>query len=292
MDINTAISAFATLGHAGRLAVFRLLMRHAPHGVRPTEIAAALDLKQNTLSHHLSDLERAGLIRSERQGRSLFYSVDLARAGSLVTYLVEDCCRGRPDICVGLPHPASDQFLPPKRQQMRPFNVLFVCTSNSARSIFAEAFLNDLGQGRFRAYSAGTAPRGAPHPRAMEVLARAGLPTDALRSKHLAAFEGADAPQMDFVFTVCDRAASEDCPPWPGHPLSAHWGIADPVRATGNEAEQALAFATAFDALRRRIAAFVALPIAELEKITLQGRIDEIGCAAVETGTMKKGAVE
>ncbi|MFU8883297.1 MAG: metalloregulator ArsR/SmtB family transcription factor [Rhodobacterales bacterium] len=284
MDINSAISAFATLGHAGRLSVFRLLMRHAPQAVRPTEIAAALDLKQNTLSHHLSDLERAGLIRSERQGRSLFYSVDLPHAGSLVTYLVEDCCRGRPDICIGLPHAAPDQRLPLKGQQMRLFNVLFVCTSNSARSIFAEALLHDLGQGRFRAYSAGTDPRGVPHPRAMDMLARAGLPTEGLRSKHLAEFEGADAPQMDFVFTVCDRAASEECPPWPGHPLSAHWGIADPVKATGTEAEQALAFAEAFDALRRRIAAFVALPLAELDKITLQKKIDDIGCDTVEKG--------
>lgn len=281
MDITLATTAFATLGHAGRLSVFRLLMRHMPQGVRPTEIAAALDIKQNTLSHHLSDLERAGLIRSERQGRSLFYRVDLARAGELVTYLVDDCCRGRPEICVHLPAPVK---FSPRDMETRMFNVLFICTSNSARSIFAEALLNDMGQGRFRAYSAGTTPRGTPHPRALDLLRQAGLSADGLRSKNLAEFEGADAPQMDFVFTVCDRAASEECPPWPGHPLSAHWGIADPVKETGTEAEQALAFATAFDALRRRIGAFVALPMQELDRIALQKSIDGIGRDTKEAG--------
>ena len=164
------------------------------------------------------------------------------------------------------------------------FNVLFICTSNSARSIFAEALLNELGQGRFRAFSAGTIPRGEPHPRAIALLEQGGFATDGLRSKDLSEFEGEDAPVMDFVFTVCDRAASEDCPPWPGHPLTAHWGIPDPVKETGNEAEQALAFATAFDAMRRRIAAFVALPMAELDRISLQRRIDDIGQDTAEKG--------
>ena len=281
MDTNLAISAFATLGHAGRLSVFRLLMRHMPQGVRPTEIADALDLKQNTLSHHLADLERAGLIRATRQGRSIFYSVDLERAGQLVTFLVDDCCRGRPEICAHLP---GAEMLSHTGQETRMFNVLFICTSNSARSIFAEALLNELGQGRFRAFSAGTIPRGVPHPRAIALLDRAGFATAALRSKDLSEFEGEGAPVMDFVFTVCDRAASEECPPWPGHPLSAHWGIPDPVKVTGTEAEQALAFATAFDAMRRRIAAFVALPMAELDRISLQKRIDDIGQDANHKG--------
>ena len=281
METNLAITAFATLGHAGRLSVFRLLMRHMPQGVRPTDIAEALELKQNTLSHHLSDLERAGLIRSARQGRSILYSVDLERAGQLVTFLVDDCCRGRPDICAHLP---GGQALSHSGQETKMFNVLFICTSNSARSIMAEALLNQLGQGRFRAYSAGTIPRGTPHPRAVALLERAGFATDGLQSKHLEVFEGPDAPQMDFVFTVCDRAASEPCPPWPGHPLSAHWGIPDPVKATGTEAEQALAFATALDAMRRRIAAFVALPMAALDRITLQKRLDDIGRDVDEKG--------
>jgi protein-tyrosine-phosphatase/DNA-binding transcriptional ArsR family regulator len=281
MDTNLAISAFATLGHAGRLSVFRLLMRHMPQGVRPTEIAEALDLKQNTLSHHLADLERAGLIRATRQGRSIFYSVDLQRAGQLVTFLVDDCCRGRPEVCAHLP---GAEMFSHAEQETRMFNVLFICTSNSARSIFAEALLNELGQGRFRAFSAGTIPRGEPHPRAIALLEQGGFATDGLRSKDLSEFEGEDAPVMDFVFTVCDRAASEDCPPWPGHPLTAHWGIPDPVKETGNEAEQALAFATAFDAMRRRIAAFVALPMAELDRISLQRRIDDIGQDTAEKG--------
>lgn len=274
MDINYATSAFATLGHAGRLSVFRLLMRHAPQGVRPTEIAAALDLKQNTLSHHLSDLERAGLIRSTRAGRSLFYAVDLEQAGRLVTYLADDCCRGRPDICAPLFTPRAMRH---HQQGTDMFNVLFICTSNSARSILAEALLNDLGKGRFKAYSAGTQPRGEPHPRALGLLRQAGLPVEGLQSKDLTTFEGEDAPHMDFVFTVCDRAASEECPPWPGHPLSAHWGIPDPVKQTGSEAEQALAFAEAMASLRRRISAFTALPVETLDRIALQRSIDDIG---------------
>lgn len=272
MEIKDATQSFAALGHPGRLSVFRLLMRLAPQGGRPTEIAESLQMKQNTLSHHLSDLESCGLIRCDRQGRSLYYSVDLTRTGGLVDYLVNDCCRGRPDLsCVSID---SARFQDMSRM---PFNVLFICSGNSARSIFAEAILNRIGADRFRAYSAGTRPGSQLNPFAVEVLKRNGLDTEPLRSKHISEFEAADAPRMDFIFTVCDAAASEECAPWPGQPITAHWGVADPVKATGSDAERGLAFAKAFSELNRRIMAFSALSLDQLDRAALQRSVDTIG---------------
>ncbi len=261
--------AFATLGHPDRLAVFRLLMRFAPRGVRPTEIAGALGLRANTLSHHLADLSASGLVRTERQGRSLYYAVDLPRAEALIGYLALDVGRARPDL------------LPPlgKDTPMRDtdFDVLFLCTGNSARSIFAEALLRDLGGGRFQAFSAGTRPGTALNPFALAVLERNGHDTSGLRSKHVSTFQSPEAPRMDFVFTVCDTVAAEECPPWEGQPITGHWGLPDPVKATGTDAEKALVFAQTYAALRRRIAAFVALPFDSLSRISLQARVDALG---------------
>ncbi len=268
MEIKTATHAFASLGHPGRLAVFRLLMRFAPQGARPTEMAEALELKPNTLSHHLSDLTACGLVRVTRQGRSLFYAVDLSVTSSLVSYLALDVGRARPDLIPSV----QDVAMPDQC-----FNVLFICSGNSARSIFAEALLRDLGQGRFHAFSAGTRPGIALNPFVLEVLARNGHAVDDLRAKHISEFQQADSPVMDFVFTVCDTSAAEDCPPWHGQPITGHWGLPDPVKATGTQAERALAFARIYAALRRRIAAFVELPLAELSRLTLQARVDAIG---------------
>ena len=159
----------------------------------------------------------------------------------------------------------------------RPLKVLFVCTGNAARSIFAEALLRDEGGGRFNAFSAGTRPSGVPNPYARAVLEQRGHGAEGLRSKSIAEFQGAEAPAMDFVFTVCDSAANEDCPPWEGRPLSAHWGLPDPVQAEGTEAEKAHAFAQAYAQMRRRVLGFVALPFEHLDRISLQSRLDEIG---------------
>ena len=256
-------------------------MRFAPQGVRPTEMAEALDLKPNTLSHHLNDLAAAGLVHSRREGRSLFYSVDLSATEALVGYLAFDVARARPDL---LPPPIShsaEVAMPDAG-----FNVLFICSGNSARSIFAEALLRDLGRGRFAAFSAGTRPGSQLNPFALEVLERNSHDTSALRSKHIEAFQQAGAPVMDFVFTVCDTAAAEECPPWPGQPITGHWGLPDPVKAQGTDAEKALAFARTYAALRRRIEAFVELPLATLSRRSLQARVDDIGADAV---TAEKG---
>ena len=159
----------------------------------------------------------------------------------------------------------------------RPFNVLFLCTGNSARSILAESILTKDGGGRFRAFSAGSHPKGAVNPLAIETLETMKYPTAGLRSKSWDEFDRPGAPQMDFVFTVCDDAAGEVCPIWPGQPIRAHWGIEDPAAVEGTRMHKLTAFATAFRHLRNRIALFTALPIAKLEASILAAHVREIG---------------
>lgn len=163
------------------------------------------------------------------------------------------------------------------RKQQAPLQVLFLCTGNSARSIMAEAILNRLGLGKFQAYSAGSYPKGEVNPHAVTVLRKSNYDVSKLRSKSWDEFARADAPKLDFVFTVCDDAAKEVCPIWPGQPMSAHWGLPDPAKAEGSAAEQALAFAECFRMLYQRISIFVNLPIDRLSKLSLQKHLDEIG---------------
>lgn len=157
------------------------------------------------------------------------------------------------------------------------FNVLFLCTGNSARSILAEACLNREGRGRFTAYSAGSHPKGEVHPMAIDLLKRANHDVSGLRSKSWDEFAVPGAPQMDFVFTVCDSAAAETCPVWPGQPMTAHWGVPDPAAVEGANTEKALAFADTYRMLNNRISIFVNLPIASLDRLALQKRISDIG---------------
>jgi arsenate reductase (thioredoxin) len=157
------------------------------------------------------------------------------------------------------------------------YNVLFLCTGNSARSIFGEVILNQIGRGRFRAYSAGSHPKGEVHPRTVELLKRLHFPTEGLRSKSWNEFARPSAPPLDFVITVCDNAANEVCPVWPGQPMTAHWGIPDPAAATGSDEAVRRAFYDAFTQLNRRISLFVALPIDKLDRLSLQRRLDDIG---------------
>jgi protein-tyrosine-phosphatase len=167
----------------------------------------------------------------------------------------------------------SERHSPPER----PFNVLFLCTGNSARSVMAEAILNRDGLGRFKAFSAGSHPTGEVHPYTIQLLQKLNYPTAELRSKSWDEFATADAPRLDFVFTVCDDAANEVCPIWPGQPMTAHWGVPDPARATGNEAERRLAFADAYRMMNNRIGIFINLPIASLDRLSLQSKLAEIG---------------
>jgi len=157
------------------------------------------------------------------------------------------------------------------------YNVLFLCTGNSARSIIAEAILNKEGKGRFRAFSAGSQPKTNVNPHTLTLLHRLGYDTSALRSKSWSEFAVAGAPQLDFVFTVCDNAAGEACPFWPGQPMTAHWGIPDPAAATGSDAEIGAAFNDAYRMLKQRIDIFLALPLAKLDRMTLRTRLKDIG---------------
>lgn len=159
----------------------------------------------------------------------------------------------------------------------RPLNVLFLCTHNSARSIIAECIMNRLGIGRFKAYSAGSQPSGRVHPYALDLLRQLNYDTTTLRSKSWEEFTAPEAPHLDFVFTVCDNAANEVCPVWPGQPISAHWGVPDPSVAEGTESERRLAFADTHRMLYQRIGIFTSLPLASLDKLSLQQRLDDIG---------------
>ena len=159
----------------------------------------------------------------------------------------------------------------------RVYNVLFLCTGNSARSILGEAVLNQVGGDRFKAYSAGSHPKGQVHPLTLSTLEAAGIPTEGLRSKSWDEFSGPQAAQMDFVFTVCDDAAGETCPIWPGHPMTAHWGIEDPARVKGTEFARRAAFEDALRYMRNRIAAFVSLPLKSIDNLSLQSKLNGIG---------------
>jgi arsenate reductase (thioredoxin) len=162
-------------------------------------------------------------------------------------------------------------------KDQRPYNVLFLCTGNSARSILAESLLNTLGTGKFRAFSAGSFPKGQVHPLALELLKRTNLPAEGLRSKSWDEFASPVAPPIDFIFTVCDNAAGEVCPVWPGTPMTAHWGIADPAAADGSDAEKAFAFLKALKELETRIKLFTSLPIESLDRMALQAKLRDIG---------------
>jgi arsenate reductase len=166
---------------------------------------------------------------------------------------------------------------------LREVNVLFLCTGNSARSILAEAYLNSAGKGKFTGYSAGSHPAGKVNPLALELLQKNRLPTTGLRSKNWDEFARPDAPKLDFIFTVCDNAAGESCPVWPGQPVTAHWGVADPAAVTGSEQERRKAFLRAFTELSARINLLLALPVEKLDRLTLKRKVDEIGKGGPET---------
>lgn len=276
MDQSQATNMLAALAQETRLAAFRLLVAADPGGLPAGAIAQRLGILQNTMSGHLGALADAGLIAGHRAGRAVRYQIEADAVRALFAFLAEDCCAGRPELC-GLVRQRDQLPFGKAWAAGRVFNVLFLCTANSARSILAEAIVNHDHASRFRAYSAGSDPSGEVAPESVVLIERLGYPTTGLRSKSWSEFSRLGAPKMDFVFTLCDAAAEETCPVWPGAPMSAHWGIPDPKSIPGGAAQRNIAFAQSFRMLERRIGVFANLPFAELERIALKKRLDEIG---------------
>lgn len=240
------------------------------------ELASALEQAPSTLSFHLSALEQAGLVQSTRQGRHVIYSVRFAGLRGLFSFLTETCCNGRPDLCGDLA-----RLLPEESEGVRgmqpTFNVLFLCTHNSARSIIAEAILEKIGKGRFNAYSAGSEPAKKPMPAVIERLQALGHDVSNLRSKSWDEFTGPDAPRMDFVLTLCDTLDGQVCPEFGGRAVTAAWPFPDPAKFKGSDIERTTNLHALYGMIRRRLEIFVNLPHASLDAMALKKRLDELG---------------
>jgi len=240
------------------------------------ELAAALKVAPSTLSFHLSALEQAQLVQSTRQGRQIIYAVRFHGLRQLLSYLTETCCGGRPDLCGDLARLLPDDI--DEAIPMQPaFNVLFICTRNSARSIMAEAILEKIGRGRFNAYSAGSTPARVPMHEVIERLAAMGHDVSGLHSKSWNVFTGPEAPRMDFVITLCDTSDGETCPDLGDKPIIATWPFPDPAKFMGSDVERIALLNQLYGMIRRRLEAFTSLPFASLERIALKARLDELG---------------
>ncbi len=289
MELEQAVGAFAALAQTTRLGVVRLLIEVAPNGVPAGEIATRVAVAPSTLSFHLAQLERAGLVRSWRRQRQVIYAADVDGMRRLVGFLVRDCCRGRPEICGDLARLApacaiadplianGDGARVMADSERPPYTVLFVCSGNSARSIMAECALTRFGAGRFRAFSAGSMPKGAVDPTALALLASLNYRTDHLRSKDWVEFARPDSPPLDFVFTLCDRSADEVCPVWPGQPMTAHWGHQDPAAFDGPADKRLQLFKRIYFEIEGRIKVFSSLRFEGLDRLSLTRRLERIG---------------
>lgn len=265
----------AALAQETRLELLRRLFARGAGGMAAGEIAVTLGVPSSTLSFHLTAMEREGLLVATRQGRRIVYSVRVSGMRDLLGFLTETCCGGQPELCRDL------AALLPGWSEQAPmtaaFNVLFLCTANSARSIMAEAILNTIGAGRFRAWSAGSAPAGAPQPRVIEKLAALGHDTSALRSKSWDEFMRPEAPRMDFVIALCDMLEGQSCPDFGDRAVTAAWPLPDPMKFSGSAVEQAALLNELYAALDRRLRTFVSLPFASLDRMAVGKRLDEIG---------------
>ncbi len=276
MKLTAAAAGFAALSQETRLALLRVLAVAGPSGMPAGDLAAHLKQAPSTLSFHLSALEQAGLVSSERQGRHVIYAVRFAGVHQLFGFLTETCCNGRPELCADILRllPADN----PKESPMAPaFNVLFLCTRNSARSIIAEAILESIGRGKFNAYSAGSKPAAAAMPGVLARLTTMGHEVAAYRPKSWDEFTGPDSPRMDFVITLCDPRNGEVCPDLGDRPITAVWPFPDPAKFNGSEAERATLIFELYGMIRRRLEAFVSLPFQSLDRMALKARLDEYG---------------
>jgi protein-tyrosine-phosphatase/DNA-binding transcriptional ArsR family regulator len=282
METSDAADVFGALGQETRLAVLRLLIEAGPNGLPAGDIAERVGMPPSTASFHLRALERAGLTQATRQSRQIIHAARIAALRDLVVFLTETCCSGRPELCgdIGQLLPA----VPVESNTMTPaFNVLFLCTRNSARSIMAEAILNKVGVGRFRAYSAGADPAAAPLDGVLETLRRLGHDVSGLHSKSWDEFTGPNAPCMDFVIALCDVLENQTCPDLGKTAVTAVWPLPDPNKFSGGGTEHALLLNELYASLTRRIEIFTSLPFASLDRIALKARLDELGGGSMAT---------
>jgi protein-tyrosine-phosphatase/DNA-binding transcriptional ArsR family regulator len=275
MESTQAAAAFAALSQETRIDLVRLLIAEGPTGLPAGDIVSRLGLPNSTTSFHLAALERAGLTQSTRLGRQIIHAVRIAGMRHLLGFLTETCCDGRPELCGDLarllpPFPDEDPGMTPG------FNVLFLCTHNSARSIMAEAILAKIAGARFHPYSAGSDPIPAPNAEVMAKLDALGHDVSALRSKSWHEFTGANAPRMDFVITLCDSPDGQMCPEFGDLAVTAAWPLPDPAKFTGSDIERAALLNELYASLHRRLSIFTALPFTALDRMAIKARLDEI----------------
>jgi len=284
MTLDDAVKALGALAQETRLQAFRRLVQAGSDGMAAGALAQALEVPANTLSFHLSQLVQSGLALSRREGRSIRYTADFARMDGLLGFLTDNCCgEGRAAaLCCPPSTSGSASTDGPIMTESRSYTVLFLCTGNSARSIMAEAALSRWGAGRFRALSAGSHPTGQVNPLALTLLEQLNYDTGGFRSKSWDEFTGPGAPALDFVFTVCDNAAGEVCPVWPGQPMTAHWGVEDPAAFNGPESQGLKLFRRVYLELEHRIKLFTSLRMEALDRLSLQNRLTAIGSARPE----------
>ena len=288
MESSDAARVFGALAQESRLGVLRLLLARGPNGLSAGELAERLGSPASTTSFHLSALEGAGLISATRQGRQIIYAVRIIALRELLVFLTEACCGGRPELCGDIA-----ELLPPLPQEslsMTPaFNVLFVCTHNSARSIMSEAILAKVGGDRFRAYSAGSQPAGRPMPEVISKLRAVGHDVSGLHCKSWNVFTGPDAPRMDFLITLCDTKDSQTCPDFGDKVVTGVWSLPDPAKFTGSAIEREALLNELYAGLHRRIMIFINLPVAKLDRMAMKARLDEIGLGPVGVLTQVRG---
>lgn len=276
MDSTTAAAAFGALAQPTRVNLLRLLAGKGPSGMAAGQLASALGVPPSTLSFHLAALEQAGLVQHTRQGRSLIYAVRIAGLRSLLSFLTETCCGGRPELCGDLarllPDPDEDS-----RTMAAAYNVLFLCARNSARSLMAEAILEKVGRGRFRAYSAGSRPAAAPMPDVIEKLRGLGHDVSGLRCKSWKEFSRPDAPRIDFVIALCDMTDEQRCPEFGAQAVHAAWPLPDPAKFKGGAVERQALLNELYRGIQRRLEIFCSLSFESLDRLAAKARVDAIG---------------
>jgi arsenate reductase len=278
MDDTAAVDRFGCLAQPTRLAALRHLLSAHPGSLPAGEIARLCATPHNTMSTHLGVLIRAGLVQVERAGRMMNYRADVRAFRRMVTFLADDCCGGRPDLCGDIVRLLPNEEDDPVERVMTPaFNVLFLCTRNSARSIIAEALLAKIGRGRFNAYSAGSQPARAPMPEVIARLQHLGHDVSRLRCKSWNEFTGPTAPRLDFVIALCDTPQGQQCPDLGEKFVTAAWPLPDPAQFKGSPTERVTLLNELYGMVRRRLEIFTSLPFASLDRMALKKRLDEIG---------------